>query len=149
MNYPFKEKFLKIFVLFLTGGFLYTLIEICWRGYTHWTMAVLSGLLFLFLGGINNYLDWEMPLFIQVLVGAAAITVVELFSGIVLNIWLGLDIWDYSDMAFNILGQVCPQYSAAWVALSMVGIVLDDYLRYWIWHEDKPHYRLLLWGNSF
>ena len=45
-------------------------------------------------------------------------------------------------MPGNFLGQICPQFTLAWLALSLVGIVLDDYLRYWLFREEKPHYHL-------
>lgn len=132
----------KAMVLFCFGAFIYAAIEILWRGYTHWTMAVLGGLLFLLLGGINNWIDWDMPLSEQVFLGTVAVTLAEFVAGLILNVWLGLGIWDYSQMPFNILGQICPQFTFAWAALSLVGIVLDDYIRYWLFKEEKPHYRL-------
>ena len=132
----------KCLALFCIGAVVYALVEILWRGYTHWTMAVLGGLLFLLIGGINNWIPWDMPLCLQVIIGSLMVTGVELIAGIILNIWLGLGIWDYSGMPFNFLGQICPQFTIAWAGLSLVAIVLDDYIRYWIWHEEKPHYRL-------
>lgn len=133
----------KAVVLFLCGGGLYVLIELAWRGHTHWTMAILGGVLFLLIGGLNNWLPWEMPLALQCALGALIVTVAELLAGIILNIWLGLAIWDYSQMPGNFLGQICPQYTLAWVGLSLVAIVLDDYLRHWLWQEELPHYRIL------
>lgn len=132
----------KATVLFCIGALIYAAIEILWRGYTHWTMAVLGGLLFLLLGSINNWLEWQTPLWKQVLIGTAAVTVAEFVVGLILNIWLGLGIWDYSQMPFNLLGQICPQFTLAWAPLSLVGIVLDDYIRYWLWDERKPEYSL-------
>lgn len=133
----------KAMVLFSIGAVAYALIEVLWRGYTHWTMAVLGGLLFLLIGGINEYFPWDMPLCHQVIIGSLLVTGAELIAGIVLNIWLGLGIWDYSEMPFNVLGQICPQFAAAWAALSFVAIVLDDYIRYWLFGEDKPRYNAL------
>lgn len=138
-----KHHAWKAGVLFLIGGLIYAAIEILWRGYTHWTMAVLGGLLFLLLGGMNNWLPWEMPLWMQCVIGAVIVTVAELLAGIILNIWLDLAIWDYSQLPGNILGQVCPQFALAWCGLSLVAILLDDYLRYWLFNEEKPHYRLI------
>lgn len=138
-----KHHAWKALVLFLIGGLIYAAIEILWRGYTHWTMAVLGGLLFLLLGGMNNWLPWEMPLWMQCVIGAVIVTVAELLAGIILNIWLDLAIWDYSQLPGNILGQVCPQFALAWCGLSLVAILLDDYLRYWLFNEEKPHYRLI------
>lgn len=137
-----KHHAFKAVVLFFIGGCIYAAIEIMFRGYTHWTMAVLGGLLFLLLGGLNNWLPWEMPIWLQGIIGAIIVTVGELLAGIILNIWLGLGIWDYSNMPGNFLGQICPQFTLAWLALSLVGIVLDDYLRYWLFREEKPHYHL-------
>lgn len=31
----------------------------------------------------------------------------------------------------------------AWVGLSVVAIVFDDYLRYWFFGEEKPHYKIV------
>ena len=133
----------KAVALFCIGAVVYALIEILWRGYTHWTMAVLGGLLFLLIGGINNWLPWDMPLCLQAIIGSLMVTGAEFIAGLILNIWLGLGIWDYSQMPFNILGQICPQFVAAWAGLSVVAILLDDYVRYIVFGEEKPHYRLI------
>lgn len=138
-----NQRVLKAVVLFSIGAFLYAMIEVLWRGHTHWTMAVLGGLLFLLLGGLNNWLHWETPLWKQMLVGAVAVTATEFLAGLILNVWLGLGIWDYSHMPFNLIGQICPQFFLAWSALSLVGIILDDYIRYWLWGERKPEYKII------
>ena len=44
-------------------------------------------------------------------------------------------------MPFNLLGQICLPFAVAWLALAAVAIVLDDYLRYWLFGEEKPRYR--------
>jgi len=137
-----KHQCIKALVLFLFGSIAYAWIELSWRGYTHWTMAVLGGVLFLLIGGINNWFPWEMPLVLQALIGAAYVTAAEFIFGIVLNIWLGMNIWDYSDMPFNLLGQICPQFTLAWFFLSFLAIHIDDTLRYFLFREKYPTYRL-------
>lgn len=132
----------KAMVLFLCGAVGYAGIEMVWRGHTHWTMAILGGALFLLLGGLNEWFPWDMPLWLQCICGAAIVTDAEFIAGLVLNVWLGLGIWDYSGMWGNLLGQICPQYIFAWVGLSLVAIVLDDWLRYLLFCEEKPHYRM-------
>lgn len=132
----------KAVVLFLCGGGAYALIEIIWRGHTHWTMFVLAGVLFLLIGGLNNWLPWDMSLALQGVLGAALVTAAELAAGLILNIWLDLGIWDYSQMPGNFMGQICPQFSMLWFALSIVAVVLDDWLRFWLFGEERPHYRL-------
>ena len=130
----------KAITLFLVGAAAYAVIEILWRGHTHWTMAVLGGILFLLLGGINEWIPWEMPLAAQCVIGAVIVTAAEFLAGLILNVWLGLGIWDYSDVPGNILGQVCPQFVGAWLGLSLVAILLDDWLRHWLWGEKRPKY---------
>lgn len=128
--------------LFLIGGTAYFLIEVLFRGRSHWTMAVLGGLCFLFIGGINERIPWNMGIFNQALIGAAGVTAAELIFGVVLNLWLGLGIWNYSDLPLNFLGQICVGFSLLWVALSAAAIFLDDWLRYWLFKEERPHYKL-------
>lgn len=139
-------KWLKPFVLFVIGGTLYIGIEVIWRSLrgsfpTHWTMFLLGGIAFLLIGAINEFLPWETPIWKQMLIGTGIILIVEFDFGCVLNLWLGLGIWDYSDMPFNILGQICLPFAIAWFFLSAAAIVLDDYLRYWLFGEEKPRYR--------
>ena len=133
----------KYLTLFDVGGLLYILLELAWRGWSHWTMFVLGGLSFIGLGLINEVLSWEMPLWRQILVGACLITVLEFLTGCVVNLWLGWGVWDYSNKPGNILGQICPQFFLLWLLVSLAGIVLDDWLRYWWFGEEWPHYRLL------
>ena len=94
------------------------------------------------IGAINEYFPWEMPFRLQAVIGTVAVLALEFIFGCILNLWLGLNVWDYSDTRFNILGQVCVPFAFAWFFLVGVGIMLDDYLRYWIFGEDKPKYRI-------
>ena len=132
----------KHLCLVIIGAFLYLFIEILYRGHTHWTMGILGGACFVLIGLINEILSWETPLLVQGLIGSLIITVLEFISGVILNIWLGLGIWDYSQMPFNLLGQICLPFTIAWFFLAIVAIILDDCLRYWLFKEEKPRYRL-------
>jgi len=135
------KAILKAIILMAVGGMLYALFEIGFRGYTHWTMIIVGGICFYLIGLINEVIPWEMEIWKQCVIGSLVVTAVEFVSGCIINLWLGWGVWDYSDMPFNILGQVCLPVSALWVLLSALAIILDDYLRYWLYHEEKPHYR--------
>lgn len=137
------KRAIKHAVLFVVGGGTYYGIEVLWRGHSHWTMAVLGGLCFLLVGAINEVLSWDTPLWRQALYGAVIITALELAAGILLNLVLGLDIWDYSGLPCNFLGQICLPYFLLWIPLSILAILLDDWLRYWFFGEERPHYRLI------
>ena len=136
------KQWLKIFILFLIGGFIYVAIEVGFRGHSHWTMFLLGGLCFILIGGLNNYIPWEMSIIKQGVIGALIVTSLEFIFGLVLNLYLNLGIWDYSNMPFNILGQICLPFSIAWFFLSLVAIFVDDWLRYILFKEEKPHYHL-------
>ncbi len=103
-------------------------------------MWVVGGICFLICGAVNEYYPWDMPLLEQMTIAAVFITVVELFSGIVLNLKLGMHVWDYSGIPLNLYGQICVPFTAAWFILSGAAIILDDYLRHWLFGEERPHY---------
>ncbi|MBQ3110381.1 MAG: hypothetical protein IJC69_04510 [Clostridia bacterium] len=102
--------------LFITGGGGYCLIEILWRGYTHWSMFLLGGTCFLLLcftfSRIYNY-----PLLLKAIIGGGIITAAEFITGLIVNIALKWNVWDYSASPFNLLGQICLPYSVLWVLL--------------------------------
>lgn len=132
---------LKLIILFIIGAFVYMGIEIAFRGFTHWTMGIVGGLCFVLIGGLNEYFGWDMPFWKQCLIGAVIVTTLELAAGLLLNEVLGLGIWDYSAIPLNFMGQICLPFSIAWFFLSGVAVVIDDWLRYFLFHEEKPHYK--------
>lgn len=144
-NKSFKivRELSHLWILFSIGAFIYLGIEIAYRGFTHWTMGMIGGICFVIIGGLNNYWDWKIPVWKQCLVGMGVITAFEFVSGVILNLILKLHIWDYSGVPFNILGQVCLPFCAAWILLSGVAIVIDDFVRWVLFKEEFPHYNWL------
>ena len=135
-------KLRKYGVLAIIGGIIYGGLELIGRGYTHWSMVLLGGICFVAVGLLNELIPWEMPLTIQMLCGCIIITALEFYCGCIVNIWLGWAVWDYSDEWGNLLGQICPLYSVLWYFVSLPAILIDDWLRYWLFFEDRPHYRI-------
>lgn len=131
------------------GGAVYFLLEVLWKeigGHPeriHWSMLVVAVILSLALerGGAQCPWEWSLPL--QAMVCTVLITAVEFVAGLVLNVWIGLDIWDYSNLPLNLCGQICLWYSALWFVLSLVFIPVFDWLRYLVQGGERPHYSFL------
>lgn len=117
----------RCYFIFLTGAVGYSLLEILWRGYTHPSMALVGGLCLLLIVFINNRFKQKSRIFRSALC-TLVISAVEFLSGILLNIILHLDVWDYSNRLFNIMGQICPLYCMLWFFLSYALIfVMEKY----------------------
>lgn len=137
------KNFIKYFILGSIGGISYVLLEITWRGFSHWSMYITAFLAFIVIGGVNEFLTYEMPLWKQCLIGSIVITILEFVCGCIVNIGLNWNVWDYSELPFNILGQICLPFSLLWFVLSGAVIIADDWLRYFLFKEEKPHYKLV------
>lgn len=109
--------------LFLVGGLAYVAMEILYRGRSHYSMFLAGGLcvvlIRLFCGRMRGFL-------LRCLVGGIIITSVELVFGIFFNLWLGMGVWDYSHLPYNILGQVCPYFTFVWAFLTLPALWLGN-----------------------
>ena len=116
--------------LFWLGGLLYQIIELLWRGYTHWSMFLAGGLSLIISDGIfTSFSESLQPFFILLLCGTA-ITCIEFFFGCLFNLRLKMNVWDYSDVKGNLIGQICPVYTLYWCALSLPAIGFAQLIRY-------------------
>ncbi len=134
--------FVEYILIFIIGAVAYMAIEILWRGFTHWTMGILGGIVLILVGLINEA-DKDIPLMVQAPMASIIITLLEYYSGIILNIHLGLNIWDYSDLPLNVDGQVCLMYSLLWMILGSIAVLLDDFVRWKIFKEPRKKTRLI------
>lgn len=108
-----------ILLIFMFGAFVYGMIEIIWRGYTHPSMLLLGGICFSVIFILEGEIS-HLNIFFRCLIYALIISASEFVFGVISNIWLKLDIWDYSNVPMNILGQICLPYTALWYLLSLV-----------------------------
>lgn len=127
--------------LLILGGAIYYGIECLWRGYSHITMFFVGGMAFILIGLINEIVDWNMLFWWQMTIGDVCVLILEFTFGVIFNIILGLNVWDYSDLPFNILGQICLLFALLWLPIIAFAIVLDDWIKYLLFHGKKPHYR--------
>lgn len=118
----------KNIIIFVIFGISYVSLELLYRGHSHVTMFFVGGLCGLLIGLINEYTP-KMPIVLQMTIGSIIVTLLELVTGYILNIKLGLNIWDYSNLTFNYKGQISLIFSILWFLLSYIVIKLDDYIR--------------------
>ena len=140
------RKGIRQLVLFLIGGAVYLLIELLWRGYTSPFMFIIGGICFCVIGASNEEHREGLSVWLQTVFSTLYVVLIEFISGLILNVWWGLNLWDYSNMPGNFLGQICPQFTAAWLVLAFVGIFLDDWLRHILFKEPWPKYN---WGIRY
>ena len=105
-----KKRLKNDIAIFTIGGLSYALIEILWRGYTHWTMIITGGICFVVLFRVFSRIT-HAKLWQKCAAGAAIITAIEFAAGCIVNLWLQMDVWDYSFLPLNLFGQVCLLYT--------------------------------------
>lgn len=105
--------------LFILGGYAYCTMEIIWRGRTHYSMFFAGGIIFLLLIMIAGKMK-KAPLFAKCFLGMLIITAVEFIFGLIFNIKYQMNVWDYSNMPLNLLGQISLPFSVLWLGLSFI-----------------------------
>ena len=127
--------FLEFFSIYLFGAIGYGTLETLWRGYTHWSMLLTGGLCCCLIDLIATRMrdclwkKWIMCAFV--------ITTVEFLVGCTVNLRLGWDVWDYSGMHLNLLGQICPAFSALWLLLSIPCVSAAQLLKKYVFTGRK------------
>lgn len=112
------RNFYQYLFVALLGGFGYCFVEILWRGRTHYSMFFAGAIVLSCFYFIND--NYNLPFALKCVLGMAVITAVELVFGIVFNLILREQVWDYSNMPLNLFGQICLPFSALWFLLSGV-----------------------------
>jgi hypothetical protein len=111
----------KLIVLFGIGAFGYGLIEVCWRGYSHWSMMLAGGIIFVIFSFIDQKFS-KLHILYKCILGSLTVTLTELVFGSVFNLMLGMKVWDYSKIPLNLSGQICLLFSVLWGFLSFIAI---------------------------
>jgi len=110
------NNYIADFASFNFGYAVYSAIELSFRKYTHYSMGIAGGICFLSIHKL--YKKYKgLSLFKKCVIGSAVITFIEFVFGIIFNKLLKRNVWDYSDMPFNIMGQICPLFSVLWALL--------------------------------
>jgi len=115
--------------MFALGAAAYPVVELIWRGHTHWTMSLTGGLCTLFIHLCNRRMS-SRSLAARCGAGCAVITCTEFAVGCIVNRILGWNVWDYSSAPLNILGQICPLYCFFWLVLSLPVLAVSNLLEH-------------------
>ncbi len=135
------QTLIKYLFLFLIGGFSYFYIEIIYRGFSHFSMIICGGLAFILCGILNQLTHFKLSILTQMIFSALIITTLEFITGYIVNLQLHWNVWDYSNLPFNLYGQICLAYSSIWLIMSLACIFVDDLIRWKIFDEPKAHYK--------
>lgn len=124
------EVFANAIEGYMVGSFDLTYWSLA--GFSSVWMFALGGILGLALGLINEIkMLRKIPYYITVLLSGLVITIIELIFGLILNVWLGLNIWEYNDHPFNLYGQITLFFIIMWIFLAPFAFWLDDLIRYY------------------
>lgn len=133
----------EIAFIWTLGGCIYYSLEMGFRGFSHWSMFVLGGLALCFCTFQGMFMHWSEPMWIQVVRAVIFVTGLEFITGIIVNKWLGLGVWDYSDQPLALWGQICVPFMILFSGLIVLGIFLGGTLIHRVYGEEKPHYFIL------
>lgn len=136
------NRTLKYILLFFIGGYSYCGVELLFRGFSHISMLIAGGICFILIGLLNDVFPQKISIISQMVISSLIITTVEFIVGMIVNVWLDLNVWDYSNLPYNFMGQICLLYTNIWFFLSLAAILLDDYLKYFLLGEEKPSYKI-------
>lgn len=137
-------KVIKSLVMFIAGFCAFITIEVLFRGYSYAMSGVMGGLAVIALDKINDEISWETDLAMQALIGGAFVTAMEFAVGAIAKYTNILpQMWDYTDVPFNLGGIICLPFTIAWTLLSVLAIFLADAINYYIFEDTKaPEYIL-------
>ena len=129
--------------LFTLGGCLYYSFEMIFRGFSHWSMFVLGGIALWFCTWQGFVTGWKDPLWRQVLRSIVFVTALEFLTGLVVNKYLRLAVWDYADQPFQLFGQICLPFTIVFSGLCALGILLGGFLLHMLYREKAPQFHVL------
>lgn len=133
----------EVIFLWALGGSIYYLLEIGFRGFSHWSMFVLGGAALCFCTFQGVMMGWTEPLWIQVVRSVIFVTALEFITGIIVNKYLKLAVWDYSDQPLQLWGQICVPFMILFSGLILLAIILGGTISHKVFGEIKPRFYVL------
>lgn len=140
------KKIWEYILLLCFAGYLYVCLELLFRGRSDVSMLFVATACSIPVIFLNNIFNYEMDFLLQIIVCTLTTTTIEYIAG---QFFINKDhqIWDYSNMPFNLNGQICLRFMLVWMILSAIVIPLFDYLEFQVFNGTRPYYRIL--GYTF
>lgn len=147
--------------MFILLGVFYIFIETMFTAITSlkWRLVGQSSVYMFIVGGFlgwtlglfntNTLIRTKVPVLFQSIIGGLWIILIEFLSGFILNVVLKFNLWDYSTLPFNVMGQVSLLFYIFWVLLCPFAFWADDFFRFHIYNEGLKVYSLLDWYKAF
>lgn len=133
----------KCVFMFIFGFMAYITIECLFRGYSFPAMGLCGGIVFVLLDKINDKISWDIDILVQGMMGSVLITFLEFIIGAMSLRGLIQPMWNYTNLPLNYKGIICLPFSLIWIVLSIVAIVVADWLNYYIFNDETiPYYKL-------
>lgn len=136
-----KREIVNSMIKCLTGGILYFYLEIAFRGFSHYSMFLCGGICFAIISEFGKQVlknNNIIPVILKIMfVGSLVITTLEYITGIIFNVYLGQEVWDYSDLKYNVDGQICAIYSLLWAVLSLICVCFGEVLEKFVFNDER------------
>lgn len=138
VNINIWDRFIEKLILFNCFGSIYYALEILYDGSSHWSMYVCGGLS----GLVGDFLCQHrarISLILRAVYITIAILVFEYAAGLLFNIYLGMNIWDYSQIPLNLHGQICIRFALIWFFIfSPIILWSSGIFRYLLFGDKRP-----------
>lgn len=140
------KKIWEYILLLCFAGYTYVCLELLFRGRSDVSMLIVASICSIPIIFLNNIFSFEMDFLLQVIICTFSTTGIEYLAG---QFFVNKDhqIWDYSNIPFNLNGQICLRFMIIWFVIAAIMIPLFDYLQYLIFDGLRPYYRLF--GHTF
>ena len=122
-----NRKFTEKTFCFCLGVIVGTLGQLLSQDGTLWSSAILHGIFFVICRSIDSGLNSE-GLLTKCLLCAFSLTGIQYLFGVVFNLILEIKLWDLSDKALHLSGQICLQSFLLCLLFSFPVILLSRYL---------------------
>lgn len=124
------------------GGSVYYGLEVIFRGFSHYSMFLCGGISFYLISRLNRRYSSSLHLITRMILCTFLILFMELLFGLVFNLFLHRQVWDYSSHYYHWKGQICLTYAIVWFFISCPVLYLESFFRRWLFSSDPSTLQL-------